>query len=1060
MTGLTRCVGCGQDNPGGFAFCGRCGRPLDLPQTFPVRRTVTLVFTDVADSTATAGGRDPEAIRAVMDRYFAGMRAVLERHGGTVEKFVGDAVLAAFGTPIAHEDDALRAVRAAAEMREELNHLNDEFEADWGIRIAIRTGVNTGETVAGDPFSRETFATGDPVNTAARLEQAAGPGEILLGEPTYRLVRDAVSVESVQPLSLKGKSGSVPAWRLLSVSPAALGRARRLDAPLLGRAHELSALQKAFEKAITTATCQLVTVVGSAGVGKTRLVREFLDRIGDRSSVLRGRCLSYGEGITFWPVAEILKEAAGISEADPPGEVRRKLAGLTHGTGNAEAITRRLAGLLGADSSSASIEESFLAVRRTLESLASGGSLVVLVEDLHWAQPTLLDLIQYLAGGETNGSILLICTARPELTETRPEWGSGSRAEAIVLRPLEENDTDQLIEALLGPAELGELPSRIREIGGGNPLFVEEMLSMLIDDGILRMSGGRWRTVGPVADVPVPPTISALIAARLDRLAPGDRAAAERASVVGTEFESSQVAALVDRMDVERLPECLSTLERKEFLLRRATSDGWRFRHVLIRDEAYAGIAKMLRAELHERFADWLEDWVGARGAEYEEIIGYHLELSFRYRGELRPPTERDREIGSRAGDRLASAGRRALARGDLKAGSALLERAAGLWDRGDRRRVELLPDLGLAFTESGEFERAAMTLEEAIGDATRAGDNRSRAHAIINRLELQRLSQPIGWLAEAERVLPGLVADLDTVGDQRGLSRAWTLRAEAAGTHGRFAEREAAMMRAVDYAAASGDERAEGQAIALRASAVLWGPKPVDQAIEICRESLDRLRGRAAPEAHVRGSLGLLMTMKGQFEEARDMASRAEETWADLGLEMEIAGHAQVHGQIEMLANDPAAAEQVFRPAFEFLDGKGERSDADVLAAQLAGALYAQGRFDDARRFAEISREMSPIDDIAAQFKWRAALARVLAREGDVESALTLSSEAVDLAATTDFLDGKGDVLRERAEVLRLTGYVSQAAPALREALRCYAAKGNAVSAREVEAILRAGAG
>src|SRR6266540_1775899 len=520
---MSTCPQCGRENPDGFKFCGSCGAPLVAVEQREVRKTVTVVFCDVTGSTALGEQLDPESLRRVMGRYFDEMRSVVERHEGTVEKFIGDAVMAVFGIPVVHEDDAMRAVRAAAEMRDRLGALNDGFERDWGVRIQMRTGVNTGEVVAGDSTGGQRFATGDAVNVAKRFEEAAPAGEILLGEPTYGLVRDAVEVEPVEPLVLKGKESRLGAYRLLSIEPTLAGRARRLDSPMIGR-----------ERA-----CHLFTVLGAAGVGKSRLVAEFAAGIGETGTVVQGRCLPYGEGITFWPLADVVRELHG---EDPLASIPATLAD----DENAPVIASRLAAALGLAESPGANEETFWAARKLFEAHARERPLVLVFDDVQWGEPTFLDLIDHVTDWTREAPILLVCLARPELLDIRPVWGGGKfNSTSVLLESLSKDESEQLIGNLLGRAELAEeVRQRVAEAAEGNPLFVEETLAMLIDDGLLERRNGGWVAAGDLTQVAGPPTIQALLAARLDRLGDQERGVIERASVEGRIFHRGAVAAV------------------------------------------------------------------------------------------------------------------------------------------------------------------------------------------------------------------------------------------------------------------------------------------------------------------------------------------------------------------------------------------------------------------------------------------------------------------------------------------------------------------------------------
>jgi class 3 adenylate cyclase len=423
------------------------------------RKVVTVVFADVAGSTALGEAVDPEATRRVMESFFAEARRSLERHGGTVEKFIGDAVMAVFGIPLLHDDDALRAVRAATELRERLAVLNEELERDWGVRIAVRIGINTGEVVAGDEATGEPFATGDAVNLAARLEQAAGAGEILVGDPTHRLLREAIRVEAVKPLALRGKGERVPAWRLLEVLPDVPAFTSSLRAPFVGREAELAELEAAFARATGEGACRLVTVLGPPGIGKSRLARELVAAVGEQARVVVGRCVPYGEGITYWPLAEIVHQ---VASHDPAA-----IAELVGGDEDAGLIADRIAGAVGHAEAEGRSEEIAWAVRKLLEALARERPVVVVLDDVHWAEPTFLDLIEYLAGF-TSGPVLLLALARPDLLDERASWTvPRPHASPIFLEPLSEEEAEELIEKAGGATSqtrcCGESRMRLKE---------------------------------------------------------------------------------------------------------------------------------------------------------------------------------------------------------------------------------------------------------------------------------------------------------------------------------------------------------------------------------------------------------------------------------------------------------------------------------------------------------------------------------------------------------------------------------------------------------------------
>ncbi|HUZ82694.1 MAG TPA: adenylate/guanylate cyclase domain-containing protein, partial [Gaiellaceae bacterium] len=622
---MRTCPSCGEENPEKFRRCGYCGAVLDAAAPADeVRKTVTIVFSDIQGSTAMGEKLDSEAVREVMSRYFDEMRGALEGHGGTVEKYVGDAIMAVFGLPRAHEDDAQRAVRAAAEMRERLADLNGELERRWGVTIGNRTGVNTGEVVAGDPSTGQRLVTGDTVNTAARLEQAALVNDILLGEATYRLVRHAIEAERAeQPLELKGKAQPVQAYRLVSTYDGKSVE-RRHETQLVGRRLELSALRDEFVATVREHSCRLVTVVAQAGVGKSRLIEELARLTGPQACVVRGRCLPYGRGITFWPLAEIARGAAGIRDDDPPAQARAKLAALA-GSDGADAVAR-VSSAIGLGDTEFPLDEVIWGTRKLFERLAAVRPLIVVVEDIHWAEDAFLDLIEHVAVSLSGAPVLLVCTARPDLFEHRSEW-QRKNARMVDLQPLSDDESALVVGQLLGDAALpGEARRRIIAAAEGNPLFVEQLLSMLIDDGLLRLEGGCWTPVADLSELAIPATIHALLAARLDLLSPQERAILAPAAVIGVVFDEAAVRALVPEHVLPEIAEHLASLTEKQ-LVRRLPAPGstsYRFQHILIRDAAYQGILKRSRATLHERFADWAEqiNRERQRETEFEEILG------------------------------------------------------------------------------------------------------------------------------------------------------------------------------------------------------------------------------------------------------------------------------------------------------------------------------------------------------------------------------------------------------------------------------------------------------
>jgi class 3 adenylate cyclase/tetratricopeptide (TPR) repeat protein len=997
------CDSCGRESEGDFRFCPYCAAPFEsVSPEREQRKTVTVLFCDVTGSTVLGESTDPEALRALLARYFERMKGIVEAHGGTVEKFIGDAVMAVFGVPTLHEDDAQRACRAAVEMRDALAELG----------ISGRIGVTTGEVVTG---TAERLATGDAVNVAARLEQAAAPGEVLIGAETLALARGAVSTEPVEPLTLKGKSKPVPAFRLIS---AHAELARSFATPMIGRKTELRRLRDAFAQAVHDRSCQLFTVLGSAGVGKSRLAAELLAAIEAR--VVRGNCLSYGEGITYWPVVEIIKQLDALPEGDAAVPIRS---------------------LLGESDAATSAEEIAWGFRKLIEEQAHEQPIVCVFDDLHWAEETLLDLVEHVADLARDAPVLLLCMARPELLEMRPSWGGGKwNATTVLLEPLDAAETERLLEELGGAEPV--LRERITAAAEGNPLFLEEMLALV------RASGNR--------EVSVPPTIHALLAARLDQLEPAERAVLERGSVEGHVFHESAVQALADG---EPQTPRLVALVRKQ-LIRPDTPQfageaAYRFRHLLIRDAAYDVLPKAVRADLHERFADWLEER-GADLVELDEILGYHLEQAYRCLVELGRAGDRGQRLAEQAAERLSAAGRRAYARADTPAAVNLLERASALLPRQDRRRLSLLPSLGRALMESGELERSDSVLSEAVENALAAGDQLVAADASVARFYVRVHAVPELSDEEVAQDLERVIPVLQRLGDEAVLARALSLAGMLRYWRGDAAGAVADLEQAASYARQAGDRPQEAESLQYVLLATLWGPTTVQEALD----RVDEIR--AGSEANQRLEVTLLRTraqleaMLGRFDTARDLVARAKALAEELGLEVILAGGVAAQaGYVELLAGDAAAAEHALRPACEALERMGDWGHFATIAPKLADALYHGGGDEEALRLTELAERSATPGVADEDIGWRRVRAKLLARRGEFGEAERLAREATARAARTDLLDDRAHALADLAEVFRLSGRPEESATTLEEAIHLHEQKGNVVAADMLRAVL-----
>ena len=989
-----------------------------------MRKTVTVLFSDVTGSTALGERIDPESLRHVMARYFETAKAVVQRHGGTVEKFVGDAVMAVFGIPVVHEDDALRAVRAAQDLREALTVLNTELADSYGTRLELRTGVNTGEVVTG---TEERLATGDAVNVAARLEQAAQPGEVLLGEETLGLVRDAVEVEPVPPLELKGKSEPVRAFRLLAVGPGGPAITRRHRAEMVGRERQRKLLEDAFANVVGERACHLFTVLGTAGVGKSRLVAEFLGDV-DGATVVRGRCLSYGEGISYWPVTEVAKQL-GAEPSEAPA----------------------LSAILGEEPTASSPDEISWAFRKLLEGRAAERPLIVVFDDAHWGESVFLDLVEHVADLSRDAPILLLCIARPELLDRRPAWGGGKlNATNVLLEPLAPDETEELIDRLLlyERIEAG-LRGRILEAAGGNPLFVEEMVAMLAeaeagdDDG--------------AGDMAVPPTIQALLAARLDQLDAAERSVLERGSVEGQVFHRGAVVALAP--EEPQVDGRLMTLVRKDLVRpERSTvvdDEAFRFRHLLIRDAAYDALPKATRAELHERFAVWLEEHAPDL-VELDEVVGYHLEQAYDYRAELGPLDDAALALGPQAAERLLTAGRRAQRRGDLSAAQGLLTRAGALLPPGADQRTALV-DLAAVLVLAGDFARVDSVLREVRAAAEDARDERVRWRAELVSLEVRVQTDPTVTMAAAAVLAEEAAAAFERLGDAEGLAAAWRLLGNFRAWLGKTSEANVLWERALEHAERGGHSIVADEIRFWMAWSLWFGPTPAVEGISRCDQILTEVMPGSSIGATASVMRGAMLGMQGRLGEARIEIERGRGMMQDLGHRVHWAGTAMVAGENELRAGDPRAAEAILRAGFDVLEESAETGYIASVRGLLAQAVLEQGRDEEALRIADETRRMSAPDDFEPHARAAAVRAGALARAGDLGGAEGAIAEAEDIATPTEYVPLRIFVALVRAEVEHAAGRREGEREALEEAVRLSTLKDDVVAGEAARARLAA---
>ena len=988
-----------------------------MPSGHELRKTVSVVFCDLVGSTALGERLDAEALRHLLGRYYAEMRTVLERHGGLVEKFIGDAVVAVFGVPLVHEDDALRAVRAALEMRSALDALNAELER--GVHVGVRIGVNTGGVVAGDLGPGASFASGAAVNVAARLEQAAADDEILLGPETRRLLGDAVEAEPVGPLELHGKSEPVQAFRLVAVADDAEAIVRHFETRFVGRRRELAVLTEAFEEAVAEPGCRLVTVLGEPGIGKTRLLSEFAGSLAGRARVLTGHCLSYGNGITYWPLAEIVHQlsdgrdlADGLSAQLAGDDERERIAGL-------------ILAAIGASDREGSVEEVQWAVRRLFEALAAERPLVVVLEDLHWAEPTFLQLVEYVAGCSTGLPILLLAAAREELLDTSPGWAlPHPHSRLLPLEPLPDAEAGSLVDALADEPLPDALRARLLGASGGNPLFLEQFVALRAENG------------QPEATLPLPATITALLAARLDRLSTPERDVLERAAVEGVTFHRGTVTALLAEQEAD-VGALLVDAVRRNLICSCESQlpgdEGYRFVHVLVRDAVYQAMPKELRAGLHEQFADRIEETLGPRSGEVEEILGYHLEQAAHAKQELGRP---DPALAVRAGERLAAAGGRAMRLSDYRTAAPLLERALEL-TRPIRLDVHLELDLAETFAEH-DPARAAAIADSAMARAHEASDEPGEALARV-------VAAYCRWSTEGrntdqlESLARAALPLLERANDHLGLVYVWGALIGVANMRCRNDEMTEAAEQQLCHARLVGRVHF-GAALAW---GLTEGARPAGEALQL----IDELLPDEAPPTMLAWRAKLL-AMLGRFDEAWLVASEASAQLREFR-----TGHAEIRlAAIPILASDHETAERHLRRVCAELEEEGRLGNLASYAPYLGRELCALEQYDEAERLAQRGRELAMPDDASAQMIWRQVQALVHAHRGRHAAAEELAREAVAIGEETDALNGQGDALCDLAQVLETAGKTDEAVEALEQALDRYQRKENLAMVAQIQ--------
>jgi DNA-binding SARP family transcriptional activator/predicted ATPase len=990
------------------------------------RRPVTVLCVALQVAPGSAAALDPEAHGVVHEHVVSALTAVLERHGGELAASDGEHLMGLFGVTTLHEDDALRAARASLEAREALTG-EAAVPRHYGAHLVYRFGLATGEALVGGPGPLG-FA-GDVGARAVTLAEAAGQGQILIGPQVRQLAAGAIEVEEAGP----------DRFLLRSAHAALRPLAPRLDVPLVGRGEEMRRLEAAYARATHERATFTVRVIGEAGLGKTRLVQEFAGKHGREAYVLTGRCLHYGEGITFWPLREVVRQAAG---GDSPEEIKAMLGGQADGATVSDQLHRALGpGTQGRTAAA----EIFWAARRFLEALARRRPVLAVFEDVHWAEPTFLDLVESLALQPGGSPMLLVCLARPELLDQRPAWAAeADRTICIQLTPLGEGPANALLDSVSAGQHMAPATrARLIDTAGGNPLYLEQLTVSLSEQ-----SGSDVRLA-------LPPTIQALLAARLQRLGPGASSALARAAIVGKDFGEQAVRELLPVEAHGPLSRNLQTLVDKGLVQRgppgRIPAEEYSFRHILIQEAAYRAIPKSLRAELHHRFADWLETIVANAFTGRSEILGYHLEKSVRYRNELRPADPQTAGLSLRAAAHLDTAGCAAHDRGDDVAAVNLLDRAAALLPGDDPALGRLYTVLGTALIEARQFEKAKATLDHAQHITAATGDERQNAHARVQALLLHLKVSPSEAEMDIARALPGLHSYFEACHDDRGICNTLQLEGELHWDHCRSAAAEYAWQRAADHARKVNDRRQLADILNWLASAALWGPTPAPLGIQRCKDYLDEIGNHPIGRAEILLNLAGLYAMHDDFAAAQATLGAAKSMLEALGPTM-TAAMTQPAALIAMLAGDPVTAERYLRLEYDSLYQMGERRFLPTTAAELARAIAAQGpsRYDEAIELLDMSREAAADADLSPQVVGQGLRARILADQGCYGEAIELARSAAALAAQTDLLSEHADTVLELAHVLAAAGQAAEAHSAANEALDMYQRKGNLPGARE----------
>jgi class 3 adenylate cyclase len=1103
---VVTCASCGEANRDRARFCDHCGNELrQAVERLPSgNRTVTLLDVDLVGSTRLSERLSPEAFPKVVKAFYDVVDRAVAEHGGAIENRVGDGVFAVFGRPEPAVDDALRAVRAALAVRDAMPDLNAQV-AEWGVDLRFHSAVNTGEVSLAALLSGEEVMLADPANVCAKLNDQARDGQILIGEATWHLVRDEVKVHPGDPLTFRlgGREVPVRAWRVAGLEPE--GSRPSSETRMIGRGRYMAQLGLYYDRVVDDHCCVLVTVLGPAGIGKSRLVNEFLSTIPDGECfVLQGRCLPYGDAIASRPLEQMLRSAAGINPGDDLHETERKLLEVISepdepGDRARQAANQRITALVarilhaptdvGGDPA-----DRLFALHQFFERMAELRPLILVIDGLHEAQAPLVEFIERLAGALDDAAVLLICMARSEFFE-RPAISGMKHVDAgsMLLKPLDESDAEDVILQTLQPEPPREVVAAIAHAAGGNPLHLRHLVSMLVEQGRLKLEDGVWRVFDDLSELQTPPKIDAVLSTRLGRLDDPEKLVIERAAVVGERFsEADVVALLTPELSPERVRVALRELVDRDLLARDAVPlvtadrevDGFTFSHMLIQDSAYRRMDRETRSELHARYARWLQEHARRQVEELEdhphpdsarivEQVGYHFASAYEELLALRKQEDAATlDLKRQAGEHLARAGHlHAVEAALLRVGEKPLRRALAMLPPDHPQRLTAWLDLAdiLRDHDPAAAEREYAQLIEAAGAA---GDRRVLQHARLGEIEAQWVQHPLEGAQALRERLDDAIREFEWQQETPGLANAYRLRANVDYTRGLSEGALQDVRHALTLAERSGDERLTAKIAQLYFVILFWGPTPLAQVKPRIEERLQWAHERELQglEAFALTLLARIAILQGQVDEARGYlaASRSiaplrPARYSQMRRDApaaELLTRAAVtlsEALVEIGVGDLHSAERVLTDSYNALEREGKNVPRANIAALLARVLLLQeDRDQEAAQRIEECRRLALEDQIDAQIKWRSLRALTLARDGQLEAAERLAEEAAALAERTEQPGAQAEALADRAEVLLLAGKPEPAARSAERAAELYEAKGWTVAAAATRELLR----